>query len=524
MPSLAHTLGGAALLFAVATNAAGHVDNKPIHLRSERSNLRKRVAQPSSVDSQTSTNLLATASLPPPRQDSIYASPDFKSEKTTQRINQLLQTNVQAATEAIKLGKNDPTVNVDAGMTKRAKPGPNWRWDFNGSTPIRGVNLGGWLVTEPWITPSLFVNTGDETIVDEYTFCEKLGAKEAKKRLKAHWDSFYTEADIAEIASYGLNHVRIPIGYWAFDQVSRPGEPYVSGQYPYLLKAIGWARKHGIKVMVDLHGAPQSQNGFDNSGRRGAAQWQTSQENVERTLDVVGILSKEFAKPKYADTVTILQALNEPAGFISQQVIDVYRQFAYDSYGRVRYPTGNNPSDVYLSLHDAFQPLKTTAGVWEKSFPSPEFLGVSYSDHPYFVFNEADLKKNDEQRVATICGMKDYYARANSFNPVLLDEFTAAITDCTNFLNGRGIGARYDGTYPGSSYTGSCEGKTGKASTFSQEYKTSLAKSWSAQVETFESAASGWAENSDDWTYSAGVKGGWIPKDPNKPIYPNICA
>jgi len=217
-----------------------------------------------------------------------------------------------------------------------------------------------------------------------------------------------------------------------------------------------------------------------------------------------------------------MYSLNEPAGFISQQVIDVYRQFAYDSYGRVRYPNGNNPSDVYLSLHDAFQPLS----VFEKSFPSPEFLGVSLSDHPYFVFNENDLKKNDEQRVATICGMKEYYARADSFNPVLLDEFTAAITDCTNFLNGqspfphlplpslsstyfcvlsvapsdpldtvyhrfpdefrmlillvsrigRGIGARYDGTYPGSSYTGSCEGKTGKASTFSEEYKTSLAK------------------------------------------------
>jgi len=128
-----------------------------------------------------------------------------------------------------------------------------------------------------------------------------------------------------------------------------------------------------------------------------------------------------------------LYSLNEPAGFISQQVIDVYRQFAYDSYGRVRYPTGNNPSDVYLSLHSAFQPLQ----VYEKSFPSPEFLGVSLSDHPYFVFNENDLKKNDEQRVASICGMKQYYARADSFNPLLLDEFTAAITDCTNFLNGQ---------------------------------------------------------------------------------------
>ena len=41
------------------------------------------------------------------------------------------------------------------------------------------------------------------------------------------------------------NHIRIPIGYWAFDV--RPGEPYVSGQYEYLLKAIGWAEKHGLK-------------------------------------------------------------------------------------------------------------------------------------------------------------------------------------------------------------------------------------------------------------------------------------
>jgi glucan 1,3-beta-glucosidase len=125
--------------------------------------------------------------------------------------------------------------------------------------------------------------------------------------------------------------------------------------------------------------------------------------------------------------------LNEPAGFVSPDVITKYRQFAYDSYGRVRYPTGSNPSDVYLSLHDAFQPLS----VWEKSFPSPQFQGVSYSDHPYFVFNENDLRKNDDQRIATICGMKDYYARAQSFNPILLDEFTAATTDCTNFLNGR---------------------------------------------------------------------------------------
>ena len=43
---------------------------------------------------------------------------------------------------------------------------------------IRGVNLGGWLLLEPWITPVFFeeVNLGDlqDQIVDEWTYAEKL--------------------------------------------------------------------------------------------------------------------------------------------------------------------------------------------------------------------------------------------------------------------------------------------------------------------------------------------------------------
>lgn len=114
---------------------------------------------------------------------------------------------------------------------------------------------------EPWITPTLFADTGDDSVVDEYTYGAKYGPIEAARLLTAHWDSWITEADFAAIASYGLNHVRIPIGYWALD-TSR-GEPYPQGQYPYLFKAVGWAKKHGLRVMIDIHGAPGSQNGFD---------------------------------------------------------------------------------------------------------------------------------------------------------------------------------------------------------------------------------------------------------------------
>jgi aryl-phospho-beta-D-glucosidase BglC (GH1 family) len=34
-------------------------------------------------------------------------------------------------------------------------------------------------------------------------------------RLVQHWNTFYTEKDFKEIAGWGINLVRIPIGYWA---------------------------------------------------------------------------------------------------------------------------------------------------------------------------------------------------------------------------------------------------------------------------------------------------------------------
>ena len=43
-----------------------------------------------------------------------------------------------------------------------------------GDDVVRGVNLGGWLLWEPWITPSIFeeVNVGDleNKVVDEWTY------------------------------------------------------------------------------------------------------------------------------------------------------------------------------------------------------------------------------------------------------------------------------------------------------------------------------------------------------------------
>src|SRR6185437_13165895 len=47
-------------------------------------------------------------------------------------------------------------------------------WGSYGSRPARGVNLGGWLSLEPFITPSLFNYDSNLGIIDEWTLCTYL--------------------------------------------------------------------------------------------------------------------------------------------------------------------------------------------------------------------------------------------------------------------------------------------------------------------------------------------------------------
>lgn len=92
---------------------------------------------------------------------------------------------------------------------------------------IRGVNLGGWMVLEPWITPSLFyqfLGQGEGHVAfDTYTFCEVLGPEEANKQLRRHWETWVTEDIVQQLVDSGaVNSLRLPIG----DYMYKPYGPY----------------------------------------------------------------------------------------------------------------------------------------------------------------------------------------------------------------------------------------------------------------------------------------------------------
>jgi glucan 1,3-beta-glucosidase len=238
-----------------------------------------------------------------------------------------------------------------------------------GKQPIRGINLGGWLVLEPFITPHVFENSvTNGTVKDEWELCERLGPDKAKETLENHYKSFITEEDFKKMAEMGFNHVRIPLGHWSVRVF--PGEPFVPHvSWDYLLKGLEWARKYGLRVMVELHTAPGSQNGWNHSGREGKVGWLDGTKQGETyAQDTVGVVSQiveYFNKPQYANVVTLFGVLNEPAMMkIPKKRV---RSWYDTSYKAIRKILGYGKGPL-LTYHDGFAPLEEWEGFFTKDY------------------------------------------------------------------------------------------------------------------------------------------------------------
>jgi len=214
---------------------------------------------------------------------------------------------------------------------------------------------------------------------DEYTLCDTLGAK-AKSRLDKHRETFITARDFRWIKNCGLNAVRLPVGYWALEAP----KPYVECSR-FIDFALDQCQKNDLKLVLDLHGAPGSQNGWDHSGRAGPINWPDPQ-NVQETLRVL----ESFAQ-KYGNHPALcgIELLNEPRPTVP---LDILQQFYQDGYTRVRKYL---KPDAAVVIHDSFRPL-----AWKNFMRQPVFSNVVLDTHLYQCFDEQAKSRSAVQQLA----------------------------------------------------------------------------------------------------------------------------
>ncbi|KAJ7904777.1 glycoside hydrolase family 5 protein [Mycena olivaceomarginata] len=397
----------------------------------------------------------------------------------------------------------------------------SWRW---GVDRIYGVNLGGLFVLEPFITPSYF-DKYSPSAIDEWTLSVAMAADTANGgigQLETHYATFITEQDIAEIAGAGLNWIRIPIAFWAIE--TWPGEPFLAKtSWTYFLRVLEWARKYGLRVYLDLHAVPGSQNGLNHSGRLSPVNFMSGNmglANAERTLYYIRVLTEFISQPGYRDLIPVFGIVNEALlGVIGK---DSLTSFYLEAHTMIRgitgYGEGNGP---YISIHDGFLSLDAWANFLQGSDR------IILDTHPYFSFGGIDTSSiavNDDKgnpggkwpTQACNAWGPSINASQTAFGVTISGEWAASPNDCGYFL--RGVGAESTNpdcpTYDNyQSYN-----DTMKAGILNYVLASMDAtRDWFFWTWKIGPNAAG-VIGAPSWSYQLGLREGWIPRDPRTAI------
>ncbi|KAH8822761.1 glycoside hydrolase family 5 protein [Flagelloscypha sp. PMI_526] len=412
---------------------------------------------------------------------------------------------------------------ADTAQPNSWTPPLNQPWDWT-KNRINGVNLGGLFVLEPFITPEIFQRY--PSTQDEFGLSRAMAADTANgglSQLETHYDTFITEQDIAEIAGAGLNFLRIPIPFWAIE--TWDGEPYLAKvSWKYILRVIEWARKYGLRVSLDLHTVPGSQNGYNHSGKLSSVNFLAGNmgyANAQRTLYYLRVFTEFISQPEYRNVVVLFGIVNE--ALLTSIGMNSITSFYLEAHAMMRDITGmGSGNGPYIVLHDGFQ--EVTA--WDNFMAGSD--RVILDQHPYFSFSDVFLTDPIvaiapdgnpggvwPRRACDVWGNKTDIIR-RTFGLVVSGEFSAGPNDCGLYIRGIANARSNNPQCP----------QYDDWQHYNATMKQGLLSFVSASMDILGDwffwtwkigptvASQGGQIEAPLWSYQLGLREGWIPRDP----------
>ena len=202
----------------------------------------------------------------------------------------------------------------------------------------RGVNLGGWL--------SQCVHT------------------------KEHYDTFIKKEDIAKIASWGVDHVRLPIDYNLMED--NDGR-YMDWGFSYIDNAISWCGEYNLNLVLDLHKSA----GYSFDAGECESGFFESEELQERFYRLWVEIAKRYGR--YSDRVCF-ELLNEVT---EKEYCDTWNTIIKKCISRIR---DYAPETIIL-----------VGGYWNNSPEAVKDLDAPYDDKVVYNFHCYDPLKFTHQ-------------------------------------------------------------------------------------------------------------------------------
>ena len=194
-----------------------------------------------------------------------------------------------------------------------------------------GINLGGWL---------------SQRVADT----------------KEHFDTFITEEDVNTLASWGLDHLRLPVDY---DTIETDDGEIIEKGYKYIDNCIEWCRKYNLNTVIDLHRTVGYM--FDSDVEGDPLIFFKDKGLQDRFITIWKRLATRYEK--YSDSVAF-ELLNE---VVSEEVVEAWNEIAHRTMDAIR----EIAPDTYLIM----------GGVNYNSVTSVPLLGAPYDDKTIFNFH-----------------------------------------------------------------------------------------------------------------------------------------
>jgi len=256
--------------------------------------------------------------------------------------------------------------------------GPYIKDDNSNNLILRGINLGGWMLQEPYMFE--FTGAADS----QHEFKEKLvdfiGQENTDNFYNSWLENFITKADIDSLASYGYNSVRLPMHYNLFtlpiQQEPNVGEnTWIETGFILVDNLLEWCEENNMYLILDLHAAPGGQgfgsdiNDYDPNL---PSLWE-SEENKNKTIALWGQIANRYKDESWIGGYDLLNETHWDLGEneLRDFYIDVTNEIRIYDDNHIIFIEGNGYANDFSGLTPP----------WDDN--------MVYSFHKYWSYNDS---------------------------------------------------------------------------------------------------------------------------------------
>ncbi|AOX16429.1 glycoside hydrolase family 5 protein [Kozakia baliensis] len=289
------------------------------------------------------------------------------------------------------------------------------------SVALRGFNLGGAFIMEPYMSPMDRIHRIRDTYTVQQTLERRFGRATANQLMAVYQTNWTSDQDIARIAAAGYNVVRIPFWWGQFLDIDNPTPSgWREDGFVALDRLVEACRRNGIYAILDMHGVIGGQSDNPYSGQENQNRFWKSRTDQAKT---VWLWRKIAAHYRNNPTVAGYDLLNEPAPPAKTGL----RKILWPIYRRFYHNIRSVDPDHIIFVEDTF-------GTWSLDMlPPPKRFGwrnVVYESHFYAWperhpgMSQATAVKNITER-----NVADFERHAVWNVPGYIGEFNALSTD-----------------------------------------------------------------------------------------------